>query len=51
MNETHAVWEISGFEALVFLAVWTVAVLFYGLFWRSMNRPEPDPIRPPGPVR
>jgi hypothetical protein len=42
-------WIISGFETLVVLAVWVGVVVLYGL-WRSLNRPEPDPIRPAGPT-
>jgi len=42
-------WIINGFETLVVLATWVGVVVLYGL-WRSLNRPEPDPIRPSGPT-
>lgn len=40
---------LSGFQAIVFLWIWVGVTLLYGLFWRSLYRPEPDPIRPSGP--
>jgi hypothetical protein len=42
-------WIINGFESLVFLVIWVGVVVLYGL-WRSLNRPEPDTIRPSGPT-
>lgn len=42
-------WLIDGFQTMVVLAVWALAVVAYGFFWRSMTRPEPDPVRPSGP--
>jgi hypothetical protein len=42
-------WIISGFQFIVFLWIWVVVVLLGGLI-RSLYRPEPDPIRPPGPI-
>jgi len=54
MSIGHAVapatgWIINGFETLVFLAIWAGVMILYGL-WRSLNRPEPDAIRPSGPT-
>jgi len=40
---------ISGFSAIVTLWVWLILVLLHALF-RSTVRPEPDAIRPSGPV-
>jgi hypothetical protein len=40
---------ISGFAATVVLGVWGGATLAYAL-WRSLYRPDPDPIRPSGPI-
>jgi hypothetical protein len=40
---------IDGFTAMVFLWFWTGVVLLHGA-WRSLHRPDPDPIRPAGPV-
>ena len=42
-------WMVSGYFAWVALWVWCAVVLLYGL-WRSFSRPDPDPIRPPGPI-
>ena len=42
-------WVIDGFDALIVLAVWCALVLLYGLF-RSVSKPEPNKIRPSGPV-
>lgn len=52
MHEAQAAagWLIDGFQTMVLLTIWSVAVLAYGLFWRSMGRPQPDPIRPAGPL-
>jgi hypothetical protein len=36
--------------AVVALWSWAVAVLLHA-FWRSFHRPDPDPLRPAGPVR
>lgn len=41
---------INGFQAMIFLWTWLGVVLIHGLFWRSLQRPEPDPIRPAGPI-
>ena len=43
-------WLINGFQTMVFLAGWSVAVVVYGLFWRSISRSDPDPVRPSGPL-
>jgi len=40
---------ISGFQAEVVLWCWVVLVLLYGLS-RSVTHPDPDAIRPSGPV-
>jgi hypothetical protein len=40
---------IEGFHAQVALWVWCALALLYGL-WRSLASPDPDPIRPSGPV-
>jgi len=48
--EQAAGWMLSGFQSMTVLWIWIVAVVLYGLFWRSMSRPEPDPIRPSGPI-
>ena len=40
---------ISGFHMWVFLWIWVPVVLIYGL-WRSLYRPDPDEIRPSGPL-
>ena len=40
---------IDGFVTWVALWGWVGVVLLYG-FWRSLSRPDPDPIRPSGPV-
>jgi len=42
-------WVISGFDAMVALAVWCIAAGLYALF-RSVAKPDPDPLRPSGPV-
>lgn len=42
-------WILDGFQAITLLWAWTVVVLGYGLV-RSLTRPEPDAIRPSGPV-
>ena len=42
-------WIISGWDALVVVLVWCVLVALYGVF-RSVSKPDPDPIRPSGPV-
>ena len=39
---------LEGSRVLAALAAWGVLVLAYGL-WRSVARPEPDPIRESGP--
>lgn len=45
--------EISGwlpdeFLSMVLVGFWVIAVLLFGI-WRSVIRPDPDPIRPSGP--
>ena len=42
-------WVIDGFDALIVLAFWCVLVLLYGLY-RSVSKPDPNEIRPAGPV-
>jgi len=42
-------WIITGFQAQVFVWCWIVFVLLYGVY-RSLTRPDPDPIRSSGPV-
>ena len=42
---------INGFQAILFLGAWFALVILHGLFWRSLHRPEPDPVRAPGPSR
>jgi len=42
-------WLITGFQYSVVLWVWVAAVVLYGL-WRSVAKPDPDPIRPAGPT-
>ena len=42
-------WMVNGFHAWVALWVWLGIVLVYGLAWRSLLQPDPDPVRPPGP--
>jgi len=42
-------WILTGFQAQVFAWCWVVLVLLYGLY-RSFTRPDPDAIRPSGPV-
>lgn len=42
---------INGFQATVTLSIWTGLVLIHGLFWRSLRKPAPDPVRPSGPTR
>ncbi len=39
---------ISGFSAMVAVAIWGGLVLIHGLY-RSLLRPAPNPIRPAGP--
>ncbi len=41
---------MSGFETMVILWGWVLVVVVYGLFVRSIRRPEPDPVRPSGPI-
>lgn len=48
--ETAAGWLINGFEATVGFWVWMALVLLYALY-RSVAQPEPDAIRPSGPVQ
>jgi len=43
-------WLIDGFQTMALLAIWGLAVVAYGFFWRSLSRPEPDAIRSPGPL-
>jgi len=43
-------WMINGFQSMVVLWCWTVLVLVHGLAYRSLRRPEPDPLRPSGPI-
>jgi hypothetical protein len=40
---------MTGFQAQVFLWVWCGVVVLYALV-RSFARPEPDAIRPSGPI-
>ena len=40
---------ITGFTAIVSLAVWGALVLLHGVF-RSLVHTDPDPIRPSGPT-
>ena len=47
--EAPAGWIVSGFQAVFVLTVWCALVMSYGIY-RSVARPEPDPIRPSGPV-
>jgi hypothetical protein len=42
-------WLVSEFQTIVTLGAWLVLTLFYGLY-RSVRHPEPDPIRPSGPL-
>jgi hypothetical protein len=42
-------WIITGFQTQVFVWCWIVFVLLYGLY-RSFTKPDPDAIRPAGPV-
>jgi hypothetical protein len=41
---------ITAFQVWIALGLWLVAALLHGV-WRSLRRPAPDPIRPPGPPR
>jgi hypothetical protein len=42
-------WTIDGFQTMVALWAWSTILLLHG-FYRSVYHPEPDPVRPPGPV-
>ena len=42
-------WIISGFQYVLALWVWSALIALFGL-WRSMVKPDPDPIRPSGPT-
>jgi hypothetical protein len=43
-------WLPTATVALATLWAWLAAVVLHGLFWRSVRRPAPDPIRSSGPV-
>ena len=49
LTETARGFMPDGFLVWVLLCVWLGAVLLHGLA-RSFLRPEPDPIRPSGPI-
>ena len=42
-------WIISGYQYVWALWIWAAIVVLFGL-WRSMLKPDPDPIRPAGPT-
>lgn len=42
-------WMINGFTSTVVLVMWGASALAYAL-WRSLYRPDPDPIRLSGPI-
>jgi hypothetical protein len=42
-------WIISGFQYAWLLWIWCAVVALFGL-WRSMAKPDPDPIRSSGPT-
>ena len=46
--EPVAGWIINGFQYVSMVWIWTALVVLFGL-WRSMIKPDPDPIRPSGP--
>lgn len=46
--ETHAGWILRAPESWVFLGVWLIVVLGYGL-WRSRGSATPDRVRESGP--
>lgn len=41
---------LTGFQAYTFLWLWVAAVLLHGIFWRSLQQPDPDAMRPSGPI-
>jgi len=43
-------WMVTGTHAIATLWVWLAVALAHGLLWRSLRQPEPDRIRPAGPV-
>ncbi len=49
LTEAVRGWTFGGFEAMLILALWVALVLLHGLF-RSLYRPDLDPIRPSGPL-
>ena len=49
MGAPTAGWTFGGFEAMLTLVIWVALMLLHGLF-RSLYRPDPDPIRPSGPI-
>jgi hypothetical protein len=42
-------WILTKTHAVVFLVIWGVVVLVYGL-WRSLGEAKQDTIRPSGPT-
>ena len=48
-DELTSGWIITGFQYVALLWIWVVGVLLNGLM-RSLYQPEPDPVRPPGPI-
>jgi hypothetical protein len=48
-GELASGWIVTGFQYVAALWIWVVVVLLNG-FIRSLYQPEPDPIRPSGPI-
>ena len=42
-------WMIEGLHAMLALWAWLLIVVLHGL-WRSVAQPDPDAIRPSGPI-
>ncbi len=42
-------WLPNGYQAMLTLATW-IALAMAHAAWRSVAAPEPDPIRPSGPI-